>query len=122
MIDADTIRTWRINYGLCRRNPAEAAQWWETKVGHTPSDAVAALGTCIEEVERQAAQIDRMRAALVEAQRWINEDRAAFVACSRPPGGDTHWSEADAAVLERMDELLRMIDKAMGEATWTRMR
>jgi hypothetical protein len=56
MIDAETIRVWRINYGLDTRTPAEAMRWWDTQVGHAPPGAVAALGICLDEIERLRAR------------------------------------------------------------------
>lgn len=53
MIDTDMIRCWRINYGLDIRTPEEAMRWWhEHNNGMAPAGAVAALGLCLNEIER----------------------------------------------------------------------
>ena len=60
-IDAKMLSDWRINYGLDTRTPAEAMRWWHDSMdGKAPAGAVAALGLCIDELER-------LRAALVAA-------------------------------------------------------
>lgn len=59
MIDAETIRTWRINYGLDARSPAEAMRWWSGEMhGCAPAGAVAALGICLDEIERLRSAIN----------------------------------------------------------------
>ena len=53
MIDPDYIKTWRINYGLDIRTPQAAARWWSDRNnGMAPAGAVAALGICLDEIER----------------------------------------------------------------------
>lgn len=64
MITDEIIRCWRTNYGLEDNTPAEAAAWWEAKLGHAPSGAVAALGTCLEEIDRLHADLNAARYAL----------------------------------------------------------
>lgn len=50
-VDQATIDGWRINYGLDKRTPAEAAQWWSDKLGGlAPAGAVAALGVALDEL------------------------------------------------------------------------
>ncbi|MGL4651467.1 MAG: hypothetical protein ACRC1H_18825 [Caldilineaceae bacterium] len=81
-ITQDVIDCWRINYGLDKRSPAEAAKWWsERHDGLAPSGAVAALGAALDEIDRLRADIhschpackragcvnERLRAALREA-------------------------------------------------------
>lgn len=49
-----TIDCWRINYGLDKRTPAEAAKWWQDSFhGHAPSGCVAALGVALDELESE---------------------------------------------------------------------
>lgn len=52
------IDEWRISYGLDRRTPAQAAQWWHDNMqGKAPAGAVAALGVALDELEAlRAAQ------------------------------------------------------------------
>ena len=57
-ITQEVIDCWRINYGLDKRSPAEAAKWWEMNCqGFAPSGAVAALGTALDEIDRLRADI-----------------------------------------------------------------
>jgi hypothetical protein len=65
MIDDETINVWRINFCLLGRSPAEASKWWNDRNrGLAPAGAVAALGTCIDE-------INRLRALIVKAEAMI---------------------------------------------------
>ena len=53
MITDEMINDWRINYGLDVSSPEDAGRWWsERNDGKAPAGAVAALGLCIEEIER----------------------------------------------------------------------
>ena len=62
MITDDMVATWKMNYGLDTRGPAEAMKWWvDAMDGKAPAGAVAALGLLLEERERCA---DAMRCAL----------------------------------------------------------
>jgi len=57
-IDAKMLSDWRINYGLDTRTPAEAMRWWYDRMdGKAPAGAVAALGLCIDEIERLRAAL-----------------------------------------------------------------
>ena len=57
MIDHDTIKCWRINYGLDKRTPEEAMRWWNANCdGMAPAGAVAALGLALDEIERLLAK------------------------------------------------------------------
>lgn len=49
----DMIQSWKANYGLDKRTPEDAARWWHDVFnGMAPAGAVAALGLCIQEIER----------------------------------------------------------------------
>lgn len=62
MIDAETIRVWRINYGLDTRTPEEAMRWWSGEMhGRAPAGAVAALGLCLDEIDRLRAENEKLR-------------------------------------------------------------
>lgn len=51
-VDQATIDCWRVNYGLDKRTPAEAAKWWGDNLrGLAPSGCVAALGVALEELD-----------------------------------------------------------------------
>lgn len=65
-------------------------------------------------IERQAAQIERMRTALVEAMRVLSEDRAALIECHTDHEG--HIDDDGRSAAEVYDKALRMIDEAMGES------
>jgi hypothetical protein len=63
VIDHDMIACWKVNYGLDTRTPADAMRYWDERCnGMAPAGAVAALGLCIEHIER-------LRAELAEARR-----------------------------------------------------
>jgi hypothetical protein len=74
MIDDETINVWRINYCLLGRSPAEALKWWNDRNrGLAPAGAVAALGTCLDEINRLNALIARaadMICAANDAPLW----------------------------------------------------
>ena len=80
-IDDGTIRTWRINYGLDKRTPAQAAQWWYDNFdGKAPAGAVAALGVALDELdalrkERQLAALDEL--TRVSQELGLYEDKHA---------------------------------------------
>ena len=61
-ITQDMIDGWRINYGLDKMSPSEAARWWsENQGGRAPAGAVAALGLCLIELERLRAEVEALR-------------------------------------------------------------
>jgi len=65
MITDDHIKCWKINYGLDNKSPADAMRWWnDNNNGMAPAGAVAALGLCLEEMERMRATLERLREAL----------------------------------------------------------
>lgn len=58
MIDTELIQCWKINYGLDKRTPEEAARWWSENLnGMAPAGAVAALGFCIKEIENKNLEV-----------------------------------------------------------------
>jgi hypothetical protein len=60
-IDQATIDCWRINYGLDKRTPAQAAQWWSDNLrGLAPSGCVAALGVALDELEALRNELARI--------------------------------------------------------------
>lgn len=66
-----------------------------------------------EQIARDTAQIERMRAALRQARVVIAVDRASFVQCATAP--DQPLDADDQEIADEYDALLRMIDEAMGE-------
>lgn len=67
MITDEMINDWRINYGLDVSSPEDAGRWWsERNDGKAPAGAVAALGLCIEEIERLRAWQRRA----IQSMRW----------------------------------------------------
>jgi predicted DNA-binding transcriptional regulator AlpA len=77
------IACWQVNYGLDTRTPADAMRYWDERCnGMAPAGAVAALGLCIDEIERLrserlafAQECDDLLAELAEARRDV--ERAA---------------------------------------------
>jgi hypothetical protein len=58
----DMISCWKFNYGLDTRTPADAMRYWDERCnGMAPAGAVAALGLCIEHIERLRAELDAAR-------------------------------------------------------------
>ena len=61
-VDQATIDCWRANYGLDKRTPAQAAQWWsENMRGFAPSGCVAALGVALDELAALRKDAERYR-------------------------------------------------------------
>ena len=61
-VDQAMIDCWRVNYGLDRRTPAEAAKWWsDTMRGFAPSGCVAALGVALDELAALRKDAERYR-------------------------------------------------------------
>ena len=59
-----TIDCWRVNYGLDKRTPRDAAQWWHDNLGgHAPSGCVAALGVALDEIDRLNAELSKIERA-----------------------------------------------------------
>jgi hypothetical protein len=53
MVTKEMIKCCRINYKLDDRTYDEAFRWWHDKMnGMAPAGAVAALGLCLDEIER----------------------------------------------------------------------
>jgi hypothetical protein len=92
VIDHDMIACWKVNYGLDTRTPADAMRYWDERCnGMAPAGAVAALGLCIEHIER-------LRAELAEARRDAE-----------------HWREARRSAIEAGDALMAELTEAQRE-------
>lgn len=105
-IDAKMLSDWRINYGLDTRTPAEAMRWWHDHMdGKAPAGAVAALGLCIDEIER-------LRAALEAAMEVVQKERTriAYNAKGAPPA----IYEGYADIMRRLDAVIAQADAALG--------
>ncbi len=73
MIDHDMIACWQVNYGLDTRTPADAMRYWDERCnGMAPAGAVAALGLCIEHIERLRTELAEARRD-AERYRWLRE-------------------------------------------------
>ena len=100
VITDDMVATWKVNYGLDTRGPAEAMKWWADAMdGKAPAGAVAALGLLLEERERHA---DAMRCAL-DALDYCIEDSAELLSERTAQWGQHRQDRqaAMAATLER---------------------
>jgi hypothetical protein len=83
-IDDGAIRTWRINYGLDKRTPAQAAQWWYDNFdGKAPAGAVAALGVALDELEALRAEVEALREAL---SFYADENNHTYRQCNDGDG------------------------------------
>lgn len=70
-IDQGTLDAWRATYGLDKRTPRDAAQWWSDSLrGLAPAGAVAALGVALDD-------LDALRTALQEADTIMCHDDEA---------------------------------------------
>jgi len=117
-IDDKMLAGWRINYGLDTRTPAEAMRWWYDRMdGKAPAGAVAALGFCIDEIERlradQSRQIERLRAALVAAMEVVQQDRTdMYIGSVHARTGEL--APEDAEAIARLDAIIAQADEALG--------
>ncbi len=96
-VAADYLR--RAAKGICSRRggkPTQLLEW-----------------LAADRIERQDAQIERMRAALKQARVVIAVDRESFVQCSTAP--DQPLDPDDQGIVDEYDGLLRMIDEALGD-------
>lgn len=88
---------------------------WPKGRAHRDSSLMHRIRIVAAEAQaEQAAQIERMRAALAAAREICAIDRDAFAECCRSPV-EPHYDDNDAAYLAGMDAVLRQIDEAMGE-------
>ena len=72
LITSQMLSDWRANYGLDKRTPIKAMHWWQDNMdGKAPAGVVAALGLCINEIERLTAERDDLRRQLSE---WLREN------------------------------------------------
>jgi hypothetical protein len=92
---ADYLR--RAAKGICSRHGGKATQLLEYRAADL--------------IERQSAQIERMRAALKQTRVVIAVDRESFVQCA---AGPDPLDPDDQDIVDQYDALLRMIDHAMG--------
>ena len=70
-----TIDCWRVNYGLDKRTPAEAAQWWSDNLrGLAPSGCVAALGVALDELDALRKDAARYRHLLSDSILGIEQN------------------------------------------------
>jgi hypothetical protein len=89
-IDAKMVADWRINYGLDTRTPAEAMRWWHDNMdGKAPAGAVAALGLCIDEIERLRAENEVLR----EIERDVSNALPGVYYMDPPDGGSVPLGE-----------------------------
>ncbi len=119
-IDQATIDCWRINYGLDKRTPAEAARYWaDTCAGMAPAGAVAALGVALDELAAERKDAERYR-WLKESESlvWPSADLAnACHGAQRTGNGALIDAEIDRQIARLFREQCREIRrKATGGA------
>lgn len=94
--DADSFQVthavatcWRINYGLDKRTPADAARWWAAQwEGKAPAGAVAALGHALHEIDRLRLTLRTIKASAGNAEfvfRTARDVLALYVAPEDQP-------------------------------------
>ena len=116
LITSQMLSDWRANYGLDKRTPIKAMHWWQDNMdGKAPAGVVAALGLCINEIERLTAERDDLRRQLAEAEqdarryRWLRGDSCPDqssrwtqweVRCWKAPSwtGDLRRADLDDAI------------------------
>ena len=103
MIDAKMIAEWKTNYGLNLRSPEEAGRWWNKHLGVAPAGAVAALGLCIEEIERLRSDLIAEAARVPAEVEKLKQAAANGAYCRRD------HAEVVQLENERMRELLKEI-------------
>lgn len=113
MIDHDMIACWKINYGLDTRTPADAMRYWDERCnGMAPAGAVAALGLCIEHIER--LETDR-----IAMRHELEIERARLAACGVVAMSNTPESAAVARQLQpdyrsaSCDDVATAVDREM---------
>ena len=80
LITSQMLSDWRTNYGLDKRTPIKAMHWWQDNMdGMAPAGVVAALGLCINEIERLTAELEteRMRLAACGVVALANTEQSA---------------------------------------------
>jgi hypothetical protein len=87
----------RAAKGICSRHGGKATQLLEYRAADL--------------IERQSAQIERMRAALQQARVVIAVDRESFLQCA---AGPDPLDQDDQGIVDEYDGLIRQIDEAMG--------
>ena len=88
LITSQMLSDWRANYGLDKRTPIKAMHWWQDNMdGKAPAGVVAALGLCINEIERLTAERDELRRQFAEAEldaeryRWLRNEASTARKC-----------------------------------------
>jgi len=117
LITSQMLSDWRANYGLDKRTPIKAMHWWQDNMdGKAPAGVVAALGLCINEIERLTAERDELRRQLAEAEmdaqryRWLRNEASTARKCD-PMVCIYPLDEQDLIDGDRLDIA---IDAAMG--------
>jgi hypothetical protein len=78
LITSQMLSDWRANYGLDKRTPIKAMHWWQDNMdGKAPAGVVAALGLCINEIERLTAERDELRDDNAKLNGWMEEEAQA---------------------------------------------
>lgn len=97
-ITPEFIETWRINYGLDKRSPEDAARWWSDKYdGLAPAGAVAAFGYLLEarDADLRAKSTKPQWQGLTDEEINAGMDRAVLpVEMRQAFGAGVRWAEA----------------------------
>lgn len=95
LITSQMLSDWRANYGLDKRTPIKAMHWWQDNMdGMAPAGVVAALGLCINEIERLTAERDALLEALQHMQHCASCAEDYWQNCE---GGRAALAAIDAA-------------------------
>lgn len=135
LITSQMLSDWRANYGLDKRTPIKAMHWWQDNMdGKAPAGVVAALGLCINEIERLTAELEteRMRLTACGVAALANTaDSAARARDIRPEYRSASLDDVERAVdreiqlRDERDELRRQLAEAELDAQryrWLRPR
>ena len=77
-VDQATIDGWRVNYGLDKRTPADAARYWADRcAGMAPAGAVAALGIALDDLDALRKDAEEAVRSSVAAAVTAERERCA---------------------------------------------
>jgi glutathione S-transferase len=105
LITSQMLSDWRANYGLDKRTPIKAMHWWQDNMdGKAPAGVVAALGLCINEIERLTAERNALRDDNAKLNGWMEEEAQAAGRLQRKLNAAEEEIERLTASLKRANE------------------